>query len=111
MTTSAYVYSEAFCNLPMGYVEYYERKYPAVAEYYYLKYPHIAEDLRKSIAKQKFHFARKVAKQHPRLIPRYVIDMKIKRFVKEVVDKVLAHNQPKQLELDFKEETNDNKGV
>ena len=41
-------------------------------------------------------------KTHSYSIPRFAIDMKMKKFVKEDVDKVLANHRPKQLELDFR---------
>lgn len=101
MRNGNYVYAEMFCNWPLGYMEYYENKYKHIAKSYYNKYPTLQEEINDNLYKQRWHFVNRVMKTHSYSIPRFVIDMKIKKFVKEVVDKVLENHRPKQLEFNF----------
>ena len=96
-----YIYADIIGNFPLGYVEYYEDRYSHVAQLYYDKHPTLQEEIRDNLYKQRWHFANRIMKTHSYSIPRFAIDMKMKKFVKEVVDKVLANHRPKQLELDF----------
>lgn len=97
----AYIYADEITGWPVGYMEYYDHKYDHVAESYYQKHPNKKNELQKALHNERWHFARRIMKTHPFDIPRFVLDMKMKRFVKEIVGKVLAKGQPKQLEFKF----------
>ena len=96
-----YVYAETLCNWPLGYMEYYEHKYDVAAASYYRKYPVEASKIKKALYDARWHFARRIQNTHPYSIPKFVIDMKFKKFIKEIVEETLAKGKPVQLEFKF----------
>lgn len=97
----SYIYADVISDWPLGYMEYYDYKYDHVAECYYQKYKLKKDEIKKKLHDERWHFARRIMRTHPYSIPRFVLDMKLRKFIKEVVDKVLDKDKPKQLEFKF----------
>jgi len=95
------IYADMICDWPLGYMEYYDEMYRKASECYCQKHPTIAKKITDKLYSERWHFARRILKTHSYCIPKTIIYMKLKKFVKEVVDKVLAEGQPKQLEFNF----------
>ena len=109
MSQTDYVCADTLCSVPLGYLEYYDGKCIKVVESYCRKHACYKDEILKAVKSQNDIFAVQLAKSYPSMIPRHVIDMKIKHFIKEIVDDILLKHKPVQLELQFDEEpeTND----
>ena len=95
------VYADDISDWPLGYLEFYTERYNQFAQTYYNKYPKRKDDLQKVLYNQRWHFCRSVQKTHSYSIPKFVLVMKLKKFIKEQVEKVVNKNKPKQLEFKF----------
>ena len=98
---TTYIYADDINGWPLGYMEYYDHWYDTIAQCYYNKNAEHKEELHDALHNQRWHFARRISKTHGYAIPKFVLDMKLKKFIREEVEKVLAKYKPVQLEFKF----------
>ena len=97
------IYADFFGPWPWGYMEYYEEHWEETLMPYIREHRSLEEKLRRLAYDQRWHFANRIAKTHEYCIPAVIMSMRIKHFIKEIVDGVLSKGQPRQLELVFPE--------
>ena len=89
----------------IGYLNFYLQHLKDIAGQYYQRYPADRKRLESAFKDERFHFARRISKTHPYAMPDFVMEMKMKGFIKEVceyhVNRFVKPSKPVQLELTF----------
>lgn len=97
------VYANIGQKYAIGYLNWYEQNFKQVSVNMFSNQysPDLLLKIQEACEKQKFHFAARIRKSYCFSIPRTVLMMKLRHFLREIADDVIEKTNPKQLEFKF----------